>query len=126
MLKGKNGNELELAFLKESYADVQDGSGDSGWLTVIFRAATADETWEESSPCLNIFEFQTLAEWLEAVGQGAEREGEPETGEVELLEPELKFSVTNQDKDNVTIRVGFHLTDRPEVFNVDAPTDEAP
>jgi hypothetical protein len=49
----------------------------------------------------------------------------PEESEVELLEPELRFSVIRNGGSRVTIRVGFHLEKRPEVFEVDAPTDEA-
>jgi hypothetical protein len=120
LLKGQNGNEVELGFIRDSYAEVQDGTGDSGWTTLSLRAATQDEAWEETSPCLNMFEFSTLAEWLEAVATG-----EPEFSEVELLGPELKFSLSQQGNEDVTIRVGFHLDDRPEEMNVDADTDEA-
>lgn len=124
LLKGRNGNEIELAFIKDSLPDVQDGFGDSGWATVSVRAASADETWEETAPCLSVFEFSNLAGWLEAVGSGSEPAA-PEFGEIELLEPELKFSLSQQGRDDVTIRVAFHLEDRPEEFNVDSPTDEA-
>lgn len=124
ILKGKNGNELELAFVRESYPEIQDGLGDSAWCTVVWRAATAEESWEESAPCVNLFEFRNLSEWLRAVGR-AEGADAPETGEVELLEPELKFSVAQQSPDGVGIRVSFHLDDRPEEFDVDGETDEA-
>ncbi|HVZ94565.1 MAG TPA: hypothetical protein VG797_08645 [Phycisphaerales bacterium] len=145
LLKGRNGNELELGFVRDSYAEVQDGTGDSAWTTVTVRAATNDDSWEESSPCMNIYEFNNLAEWLEAVGSGgvagesggagggtkhaherssagagSSRAGEGDVPEIELLEPDLKFSVSGQDKATVTIRVGFHLADRPEEFNVDS------
>src|ERR1043165_6046093 len=118
LLKGKNGNEFEMGFVRDSYAEVQDGTGDSGWMTVNFRAATQDDSWEESAPCLSVFEFATLAEWLEAVARR-----EPEVSEVELLEPELKFSVSQETDDEVTLRVGFHIEGRPAELNVDADTD---
>jgi hypothetical protein len=122
LFKGKNGNELEMGFTRESYAEVQDGSGDSGWTTVNFRVATREEAWEEIAPVLNIYEFARLAEWLESVGSGERAEGG--LSEVELLEPELKFSLVGQSDDDVTIRVGFHLPARPEEFRVDAETEE--
>lgn len=126
ILKGRNGNELELAFVKDSMPELQDGAGDNTWFTVIWRAATADDAWEESSPCINTYEFRTLAEWLEIVGRGDSGDvGGAELSEVELLAPELKFSVSQQDNEGIGIRVGFHLEDRPEMFNVDAETDEA-
>src|SRR5689334_5358729 len=93
VLKGRNGNELELAFVRESLPELQDAHGDEAWFTVVVRAATADETWEETAPCVNLYEFRNLAEWLEALG--GEREGEEEA-ELELLEPELKFAVVQR------------------------------
>ncbi|MCC6660607.1 MAG: hypothetical protein IT437_06945 [Phycisphaerales bacterium] len=121
LLKGQNGNELELAFVAETLPDVQDGLGDASYFTVVWRAATADGSWEGSAPCLNGFEFQNLAEWLGSVGGGAEGEVDG----IDLLEPELRFTVTGRQRQGVTIRVGFHLADRPEEFGVDAPTERS-
>ena len=127
LLKGSNGNEFELAFTHDALPDAQDGFGDSKWSTVTFRAATADDSWEEDSPAINLFEFANLAEWLEAVGRGdtAEAGDSPEVSALELLGPELSFSLSGNDKRSVTLRIGFHLRDRPEEFEVDAETDEA-
>jgi hypothetical protein len=131
LLKGKNGNEFELGVIRETYPEVQD-TGGSRWATVTFRAATADQEWEETSPVVNLFELKNLAEWLETIAQADASEGEPgkhagegETGTLDLLQPELTFAVTGGSGDAVTIRIGFHLDDRDEVFNVDAETDEA-
>jgi hypothetical protein len=125
LLKGDNGNEFELAFSRDSLPEVQDGTGDGGFATVNFRVATEEEEWEENAPCLNMFEFTNLAEWLESVGGARGDEAE-----LELLQPELKFAVVKEMKGlggegRVTVRVGFRLSDRPEEFNVDAATDEA-
>lgn len=148
LLRGQNGNEFELAFTSERLAEVQDRIDGDRWATVSFRVATPDVSWEESAPCLNLFAFETLANWLEAVasrdsdatldgttpvaptedGEAEIELPEPINGdlsEVEILEPELKFSVSQQFRDAVTIRVGFHLEDRPEEYNVDTDTDEA-
>jgi hypothetical protein len=125
LLKGRNGNELELSFVREALPESQDGFGDDAWCTVIVRAATGEEEWEESSPCLNMYEFANLADWLEALGAAEDAAGAPEVSEVELLEPELKFSATHQAARMVAVRVGFHLDQRPEEFAVDAQTDEA-
>src|SRR4029079_7163368 len=87
-------------------------------VTCTFRVATSDDSWEETAPCLNIFEFQNLAEWLTAVADGGGDEAE-----MELLEPELRFAVVKDQGDKLTLRIGFHLDGRPEEFGVDAPTD---
>lgn len=120
-LKGRNGNEFELAFVRDSLPEVQDGQGDSAWFTVIVRGATAEEEWEETSPCLSSFEFRSLADWLESVGKGPMSDGD--ISEIDLLEPDLNFSVTGRDAEGVGIRIRFHLPDRPEEFGVDSPTD---
>lgn len=118
--------EFELAFSRESLPQVQDGLGDSRWATARVRVATLDEEWEEEAPCLNMFEFVNLAEWLESVGGLG-----GDVPEIELLQPDLRFSVVRTGKKKgdgegkVTVRIKFHLSDRPEEFNVDAPTDEA-
>ncbi len=121
LLKGDNGTEFELALIRDSVAEQQDGFGDEEWATVSFRAVTQDDSWEETAPCINLFGLANLAEWLEAVGEN--KSGE--FAEIEILEPELKFSLPEQSDEEVTIRVGFHLENRPEEYMVDAPTDEA-
>ncbi len=123
ILKGTNGNEFELGLIRDVFPEAQDGFGDSCFVTMHFRAASQSSSFEENAPCVNLFEVTNLAEWLEAVA--AEPGGSPEISEVELLEPELKFSVSQDSKDDVTIRISFQLPGRPEHFNVDAPTDEA-
>ncbi|MFO0861357.1 MAG: hypothetical protein U0570_12445 [Phycisphaerales bacterium] len=123
LLKGRNGNEFELSFVRDSLPETQDGFGDARWTTVLFRAANQEDSWEESAPCVNLFEFQNLAEWLAAVAGGSEAPGDVES--IELLEPELAFSLSGQTDKDVTIRIGFHLAERPEEFNVDAETEEA-
>ena len=120
LLKGRNGNELEIAFVREALPEMQDGAGDSAWFTVVVRAATKDEAWEESSPCLGSVEFRNLADWLESVGS---RQSEGAQSEIELLGPELKFSVAHQDERGVDIRIDFHLPDRPERYAIDDQTE---
>lgn len=132
LLKGKNGNEFELGVIREAYPEVQD-TGGSRWATVTFRAATEDVDWEETAPVVNLFELKNLAEWLETVGRPDASEGEPgrnagegETPRLDLLQPELTFAViggSGGEGGAVTIRIGFHLDDRDEIFNVDAETE---
>jgi hypothetical protein len=120
LLRGDNENEFELALVQDQYPEVQDGFRDSGFVTVSFRVGTPEESWEETAPVMNLYELKTLVEWLRAVSLGA-----PEVAEVDLLEPGLNFSVSRNGGDTVTIRIGFHLENRPEEFRIDAPTDEA-
>lgn len=124
MLKGANGNEFELMFTRDALPDSQDGFRDTGWSTVTYRVATADDAWQEDSPVINLFEFANLAQWLDAVGTGDEL-GHAELSGLELLGPELSFTLSGHDQRTVTLRIGFHLEHRPEEFDVDAHTDEA-
>jgi hypothetical protein len=119
LLNGENGSEFELALIQDRFPELQDGAADSGYLTLSFRVGTQEESWEETAPCMNLYELQTLQEWLDAVG-----EGHGDIPEVELLEPELRFSVVRNGGDTVTIRIDFHLEDRPDQLVLDAPTDE--
>lgn len=125
LLKSQDGSEFELGLIEDRLPDIQDGIGDATALTVTFRVASADESWEETSPCLNTFEFANLAEWLEAVAEPPSERDQGEVAELDLLEPELNFQVIRDEGDEVVLRVGFHLEDRPEEFDVDTPTDEA-
>jgi hypothetical protein len=120
LLKSDDGAEFELALIEDRFPELQDDAADSNYTTITFRVATPDESWEETAPCMNLFELKNLEEWLQAVARGT-----PEEAELELLEPELKFSVAGDTGDQVTLRIGFHLEDRPEEFSVDSPTDEA-
>jgi hypothetical protein len=119
LLNGENGSEFELALIRDRFPELQDGGEDSGFLTISFRVGTEHESWEETAPCMNIFELQTLQHWLEAVG-----EGQGDVSEVEIIEPSLRFSVVRERDETITIRVDFHLDDRPSVLASDAPTDE--
>lgn len=118
LLTGDDGTEFELGLIAERLADLQDDEGDDTALTLSFRVATPDEEWEESAPCLNLFEVTNLAEWLEGVI--GER---PEVPELELLEPDLRFSIVGDGGKAVTLRIGFHNADRPEEMGVDAETE---
>jgi len=119
LLTGENGTEFELGLIEESLDDdLQDGEGDDKTLTLSFRVATPDDSWEETAPCLNTFEVNNLVEWLEGIA-GVR----PDMPELELLEPELRFSVVGDRGDQVTLRIDFHIKDRPEKYEVDADTD---
>jgi hypothetical protein len=125
LLKGEEGNEFELALIEDRLADVQDSYGDTGYATISFRVATSDEEWEETAPCLNLFEVKNLAEWLDSVAKDPSVRITGDEAEMELLEPELVFKVVKDTGEYVTLRVGFHLDGRPEEMGVDAETDEA-
>jgi hypothetical protein len=120
LFSGENGAEFELALIQDRFPELQDGGADSSYLTLSFRVGTQDESWEETAPCMNVYELQTLHEWLEAVG-----EGRGDVSEVEIIEPELRFSIIRDTGEMVTIRIDFHLEDRPDHLSLDAPTDEA-
>src|SRR5438477_11393730 len=97
LLKSDDGAEFELALIEDRFPQIQDDANDSTYLTLSFRVAAGDETWEETAPMVNIFELNTLQEWLSAVGNGS-----PDIPELELLEPELRFSIIGDSGDTVT------------------------
>lgn len=119
LLTGDNGTEFELGLIEETLdEDIQDGADDEKTLTLSFRVVTRDEEWEETAPCLNTFEVTNLVEWLEGVALR-----KPDIAEVELLEPELRFSLVGDRGENVTLRIDFHIKDGPERPGVDTPAD---
>lgn len=111
--------EFELALIDSRLEDQQDSGGDR-FATISFRVGTADDSWEETAPSLNLYQLSSLADWLEAVS-----EARPELERVELLESNLSFELEDESEDEVTLVIGFHLEDRPEWAVIDAPTDEA-
>jgi hypothetical protein len=119
-LTGSDGTEFELALIEETFEDMQDSERDDRWTTLSFRVAAEQGEWEETAPSVNLYELENLAQWLEAVAEGASGDQT-----VELLEPNLSFSLDAGGENWALIRVGFHLKDRPEWAIIDAPTDEA-
>src|SRR5262245_4894361 len=95
LLTGDNGTEFELGLIEDTLEeDLQDGADDDTTLTLSFRVATREEEWEETAPVLNTFELSNLIAWLEGVAIR-----KPDIAEVELLEPELRFSVVGDRGD---------------------------
>jgi len=126
LLKSEDGSEFELGLIEDRLPEIQDGFGDSAHLTVSFRVATPEESWEETSPSFNTFELKNLVEWLETVADASVGDSDRgDAAELDLLEPELNFRVIRDTGKEVVLRVGFHLEDRPAEFDVDTPTDEA-
>src|SRR5262245_2113050 len=100
LLSGHNGNEFELGFIRDSLPEAQDGLGDANLVTATFRFASQTAAWEEDAPGLNVFEFNNLADWLAALSDDMDTLSGP--SDIDLLQPELRFSVTDQSKDEVT------------------------
>ena len=121
LLRGENDHEFELGLVHDQFPEQQDGFSDSGFVTVGFRVATPEQSWEETAPMMNLFELKNLLEWLQAIARGESGE----MSEVELLEPNLRFAIVKDNGGKVTIRISFHLDDRPEEYVIDTPTDEA-
>lgn len=122
LLRGEDGKEFELALIADRIPDPQDGFGDSTDATISFRVATNNEEWEETAPCLHLYEIHTLADWLDAIASG---EPGRTDGEVDILESDLNFQLVKDHGDWVVIRVRFRLDDRPQEFTMDAETTEA-
>jgi hypothetical protein len=106
LLKSEDGNEFELALIEDRFPEQQDDFDDSTYTTISYRVSTPDEAWEETAPCMNLFELKNLEEWLDALARGT-----PEVAEVQILEPELTFSVVGDAGNEVTVRVAFRMED---------------
>src|SRR2546423_1389768 len=104
LLRGRNESEFEFALIEDRFPDLQDDAGDSGWVTLAVRAANHNDQWEQTSPCVNLYEVQNLAEWLEAVA-----ESRPDVGEIDLLEPGLNLSIARGANGAGAVRVAVHL-----------------
>jgi len=119
-LIGSDDTSFELALAEREFDDGQARSDPHRTIDLSFAVATEEGSWEETATCMNSYELHTLAEWLEAVARA-----EPEVEAVEILEANLSFTLSHQSEDEVTLRIGFHLEDRPAWSVIDAPTDEA-
>jgi len=119
-LTGSDETYFELALSERQLDDSDEPAEAHNAYDISFLVGTADDSWEETAPCMNPYELHTLVEWLEAVSRG-----EPEVDAVEILEANLSFTLDDQSEDEVAMRIGFHLEDRPAWSIIDAPTDEA-
>ena len=64
LLRGREGNELELGIVGYQFPDEERDPWDSNWLLVSVRVLAPEGTWEVVDPCLTTWEAKRLVSWL--------------------------------------------------------------
>jgi hypothetical protein len=64
LLRGREGNELELGLVGYQFPDEERDPWDSNWLLVSVRVLAPEGSWEVVDPCLTTWEAKHLVSWL--------------------------------------------------------------
>jgi hypothetical protein len=64
LLRGREGNELELGIVGYQFPDETRDPWDSNWLLVSVRVLAPEGSWEVVDPCLTTWEAKRLVSWL--------------------------------------------------------------
>lgn len=110
LLRGAEGNELELAIAGYQFPDEERDPWDSNWLLVSVRVLSPESTWAVEDPCLTTWEAKRLVSWLV---QAAARE--PSAVPMTFTEPNLTVVAgpVAGDPNRVHVRASFALELRP-------------
>ncbi|MEN6371469.1 MAG: SGNH/GDSL hydrolase family protein [Armatimonadota bacterium] len=79
---------------------------DNQWLLVSFRVASPDESWHWTDPSLMFDEVKMLSAWLADIAAGNST-----TGDIDFLEPEIRFKLLNRTNELITLRVYIYNPD---------------
>ena len=110
LLRGAEGNELELAIAGYQFPDEERDPWDSNWLLVSLRVLSPEGSWAVEDPCLTTWEAKRLVSWLV---QAAARE--PSAVPMTFTEPNLTVVAgpVAGDPNRVHVRASFALELRP-------------
>jgi len=64
LLRGREGNELELGLVGYQFPDEERDPWDSNWLLVSVRVLAPEGSWEVVDPCLTTWEAKRLVSYL--------------------------------------------------------------
>jgi hypothetical protein len=98
LLRGSEGNELELALVGYQFPDEERDPWDSNWLLVSVRVLATQGSWEVVDPCLTTWEAKHLVSWLV---HAAARE----PSEVPMTFTEPNLTVTARSRPGAPLRV---------------------
>ncbi len=135
-VSGANGTSVALTPLRYEFPGRHPqgvGDYDANWLVVRGEVSSpSDPAWTFKSACLTTWECQTLASWLDAVGEGAldavEFAGTPDFDELGLLaftEPTVAFSVAAREERTAAVRVHLSLEALPARLRESEPTSSS-
>jgi hypothetical protein len=92
------------------------------WCGVHIKVETPHGRWAANDNCLQGFEVERLADWLDAIGRGTTTERE-----CWFTEPELGFQVLDSDSKRLRVNLSWKFRpkwapmDRVEDFHVEFP-----
>jgi hypothetical protein len=120
LLRGAEGNELELAIAGYQFPDETRDPWDSNALLVSVRVLAPEGTWSVVDPCLTTWEAKHLVSWLvHAAGR------EPSPAPITFAEPNLTVTARSVAgaPHRVQVRANFALESRPPWARTAAGSD---
>ncbi|RPJ46751.1 MAG: hypothetical protein EHM21_08505 [Chloroflexi bacterium] len=118
-----------LTILGYQHPDAAGEPYDANWLSIHIEAVGPDPlhpgrkgAWTGTDPCLLTYEVGWLADWLQAIGGSASRNGNPPAPAISFLEPVLLFRVVEIGEHRL-LRVHFGNLINPSwrVFSGERP-----
>lgn len=120
LLRGHEGNELELALVGYQFPDEERDPWDSNWLLVSVRVLTPEGSWAVVDPCLTTWEAKRLVAWLvHAAGR------DPSAVPMTFTEPNLTVTARSRTSAPLRahVRACFALELRPPWAHTAAGSD---
>jgi hypothetical protein len=122
LLRGKEGNELEVSLVGYQFPDEERDPWDSNWLLVSVRVLAREGSWSVVDPCLTTWEAKRLVAWLV---HAAARD--PAAAPMTFTEPNLTVTArtrTTRPPLRVAVRACFALELRPPWLHNVAGSDK--
>ncbi len=121
LLRGAEGNELELTIAGYQFPDEERDPWDSNWLLVSVRVLAPEGSWEVVDPCLTTWEAKRLVSWLI---HAAARD--PSAVPMTFTEPNLTVTARSRTRAplRVHVRACFALELRPPWAHTAAGSDD--
>lgn len=110
LLRGREGNELELGLVGYQFPDEERDPWDSNWLLVSVRVLAPEGSWEVVDPCLTTWEAKRLVSYL--IHAAAH---DPAAAPMTFTEPNLTVTARSRTSapTRVHLRACFALELRP-------------
>jgi hypothetical protein len=121
LLRGREGNELEVGVVAYQFPDEERDPWDSNWLLVSVRVLAPEGSWEVVDPCLTTWEAKRLVSWLV---QAAARD--PSAVPMTFTEPNLTVTARSRTSAPLRahVRACFALELRPPWARTAAGSDD--
>jgi hypothetical protein len=121
LLRGREGNELEVGIVGYQFPDEDTDPWDSNWLLVSLRVLAPEGSWDVVDPCLTTWEAKRLVSWLVLAATR-------DPGALPLAFTEPNLTVTARSRTSAPLRVHvracFALELRPPWARTAAGSDD--